>query len=65
MKTFISWILWCILMGAIVYSGNLIQKHRCYRAYANFDPEYVGMITGCMITVDEQRVPSSNFRMTL
>lgn len=60
-KTILIFIFTC----AALLCANYIRETHCMRAYANFEPEYVGFITGCMITVDEQRVPSSNFRMTL
>ena len=50
---------------AVVFFCNEMTKRRCYSAYAQFQPEYVGMITGCMITVDEQQVPANSLRMTL
>lgn len=58
-------ILFFILTCVALLCANYIRATHCVRAYVNFDPEYVGMITGCMITVDEQRVPAGNFRMTL
>ena len=54
-----------VIATAIVLFCNKMTERKCYRAYANFQPEYVGMITGCMITVDEQRVPAESLRMTL
>lgn len=41
------------------------DKKRCYTRYADFQPEYVGWVSGCMVTVDEQRVPASSVRMTM
>ena len=75
-KAIKEWVWWngaeimsVITIAAILIGGvaalNEMNKRHCYRAYAAFDPEYVGMATGCMITVDEQRVPSDAFRMTL
>jgi hypothetical protein len=54
-----------VAAAAVVFFCNEMTKRRCYSAYAQFQPEYVGMITGCMITVDEQRVPANSLRMTL
>lgn len=53
------------IVAGLLYGGNIMAKRRCYSAYAQFSPEYVGFITGCMITVDEQRVPAKTLRMTL
>ena len=75
-KTIKNWVSWysqeitaivvlIVAATAIVLLCNKMTERKCYRAYANFQPEYVGMITGCMITVDEQRVPADSLRMTL
>lgn len=45
--------------------GYHFDKKTCYTKYADYQPEYVGWATGCMITVDEQRVPADSLRMTL
>lgn len=59
-------IIFCLLgICACVWGIYEIEKRHCYSAYANFAPEFVGAITGCMITVDEQRVPAESLRMTL
>ena len=58
-------VLYFILACAGLMAINYVRQTHCERAYANYQPEYVGAITGCMITVDEERVPASNFRMTL
>ena len=52
------------IVGA-VYGINVLEKRHCFSAYAQFGPEYPDFITGCMITVDEQRVPAKTLRMTL
>lgn len=54
-----------MVCAAVLFVGNFATKQKCYKAYAQFNPEYVGFITGCMITVDEQRVPASALRMTI
>lgn len=53
------------LIGGVAYLGYHFDKKTCYTRYAQFQPEYVGWATGCMITVDEQRVPASSLRMTI
>lgn len=72
-KNWVSWysqeitaiVVILVAATAIVLFCNKMTERKCYRAYAQFNPEYVGMITGCMITVDEQRVPADSLRMTL
>lgn len=63
---------WCIfivgcvvVVGGICYLLNRIDRKECYSRYAEFQPEYVGAITGCMITVDDQRIPADALRMTI
>ena len=41
------------------------ESKACYNKYAAYQPEYVGLITGCMITVDEQRMPADSLRLTM
>jgi len=51
---------------AIIFGGAyLIDKKTCYSKYAAYQPEYVGLITGCMITADEQRIPAESLRVTM
>lgn len=72
-KEWVSWyaqeitavVILIVAATASVLFCNKMTERKCYRAYAQFNPEYVGMITGCMITVDEQRVPADSLRMTL
>lgn len=53
------------LFGCIAWLGYHFDKKICYTRYADYQPEYVGWATGCMVTVDEQRVPAESLRMTL
>lgn len=53
------------LIGGIMRLDYHFDKKICYTKYADYQPEYVGWTTGCMITVDEQRVPADSLRMTL
>lgn len=54
-----------MVCAVVLFVGNFTAKQKCHKAYAQFNPEYVGFVTGCMITVDEQRVPSSALRMAI
>lgn len=50
----------------IMFGGAyLLDKKTCYGKFAAYQPEYVGLVTGCMITVDEQRVPAESLRVTM
>lgn len=53
-----------IIIGLCYFAGR-IERKKCYARYADFQPEYVGHVTGCMITVDEQRVPANTLRMAI
>jgi hypothetical protein len=61
----VGWAALIMIPTLIFIIGTTVEKRHCYRAYAQFNPEYVGFTTGCMITVDEQRVPADSLRMTL
>ena len=53
------------VVAVIVGGAFLFERKACYSKYAAYQPEYVGLTTGCMITVDEQRVPIETLRMTM
>lgn len=53
------------VVAIIIGGGFLVERKACYNKYAAYQPEYVGLTTGCMITVDEQRVPAESLRMTM
>lgn len=61
----VGWAALIMIPTLIFIIGSTVEKRHCYRAYAQFNPEYVGFTTGCMITVDEQRVPADSLRMTM
>lgn len=52
------------MLFALLYGIYRLEKASCLRQFAEFNPEFT-VIGGCMITVDEQRLPSDSFRMTL
>lgn len=52
------------LLCALVYGIYRLERASCMRQFAEFNPEFT-VVGGCMITVDEQRVPASSFRMTM
>lgn len=63
---------WCIflvcfivIIAALLRTVAKVERKKCHTRYADFQPEYVDAMTGCMITVDEQRVPAESLRMTL
>ena len=55
----------CSVFAGIVYGLYRMNRYGCHSRYAQYNPEYVGFITGCMITADEQRVPADSLRLTM
>ena len=49
----------CLILFAIY----LIEKKQCYTKYNNFQPEYVGVITGCMVQYKGKTVPIESLRV--
>lgn len=63
--TYSCFVLFCVAITAgLIWLATAIDRVQCYRSYAQFSPEYVGIITGCMIIVDGQRVPAQSLRIT-
>lgn len=63
-------ILWVVaivvaLCVGIAYIGYHFDKKVCYTRFKDYQPEYVGWATGCMITADEQRIPAESLRVTM
>ena len=54
-----------LFIFTMVFGAYVIDKNACYGKYAAYQPEYVGLTTGCMITVDEQRIPAESLRITM
>lgn len=50
-------------IGGIMRLDYHFDKKTCYTKYAEFQPEYVGWATGCMIKVDDQVVPAQSLRV--
>lgn len=41
----------------------LMDKKQCYTKYSDFKPEYVGVITGCMVKYNGKTVPVESLRV--
>lgn len=65
---FLGWFIKGVFFGgmlfALLYGMYRLERASCLRQFAGFNPEFT-VVGRCMITVDEQRVPSDSFRMTL
>lgn len=48
---------------AVLFSREVDRKS-CLSKYADFQPEYHGMITGCLIRVGDKTVPIESLRLT-
>lgn len=65
--------LWCwlgALVGGIaaVFVGlcfliNAMERERCLTRYADFQPEYHGFVTGCLVQYNGKTVPASSLRV--
>lgn len=61
---------WCRLIGMIVGSVamlvlivSLLDKSACLSKYADFQPEYRGVITGCLVQYNGKTVPAESLRV--
>lgn len=55
-----------VLIGIIslmFFGAYLMDKKQCYTKYNDFQPEYVGMITGCMVQYNGKTVPVESLRV--
>lgn len=64
-RTIVSVALIGLALFGCIYSIYRIERHACYTRYKNYQPEFVGVITGCMITIDDQRIPADALRMAI
>lgn len=63
-KEFIVMITGVIGVICLMYFGAyLIDKKQCYTKYNDFQPEYVGIITGCMVQYNGKTVPVESLRV--
>lgn len=51
------------LICLMVFGVYLIHKKQCYTKYNDFQPEYVGIITGCMVQYNGKTVPVESLRV--
>lgn len=54
-----------VLVSGLGYLAYKLDKKACYSQYGQYQPEYVGVTTGCMIIVDDQRIPAHNLRVNM
>lgn len=51
------------LICLMFFGVYLIDKKQCYTKYSDFQPEYVGIITGCMVQYNGKTVPVESLRV--
>ena len=47
----------------ISFGAYFIDKKQCYTKYNDFQPEYVGIITGCMVQYNGKTFPVESLRV--
>lgn len=64
------WYLIGALVGIIVaftvglfFLINTMERKGCLTRYADFQPEYHGIVTGCLVQYNGKTVPSSSLRV--
>lgn len=53
-----------LLLGVCFIPAYFIDKSSCYSRYASFEPEYRGLVTGCMVNYDGKLIPAEALRIT-
>ena len=59
----ILFVIFCIV-GWVAFDWYS-ERQQCYNAYSQFEPEYVGYATGCVISVDVLRVPAKVLQVSV
>lgn len=60
---------WTYIIGLIgliclmFFGVYLVDKKQCYTKYNDFQPEYVDIITGCMVQYNGKTVPVESLRV--
>ncbi len=63
-KTFAYYIMFVFFVVVfIIGCMYVIDKKACLSKYRDFNPEYVGLITGCMVEYNGKTVPSESLRV--
>lgn len=47
----------------VFFGAYMTDKKQCYTKYNDFQPEYVGVITGCMVQYNGKTVPVESLRV--
>lgn len=53
---------YAFVMLALVGCGIAIERESCLSKYADFQPEYHGIITGCLVQHNGKTVPAESLR---
>lgn len=53
-----------LVVGICLIPAYFIDKSSCYSRYASFEPEYRGLVTGCMVNYDGKLIPAETLRIT-
>lgn len=53
-----------IIVAELVVLINLLEKEKCLTKYSEFQPEYHGLITGCLVQYNGKTIPTETLRIT-
>ena len=52
-----------VALAVLVLTVRILDKKACLSRYADFQPEYHGMITGCLVQYNGKTVPVEALRV--
>lgn len=53
-----------IVVGCLLVLMNSLEREKCLTKYSEFQPEYHGLITGCLVQYNGKTVPTETLRIT-
>ena len=59
----VIFLIMCVFTGIALFCGYHISKDACYSKYADFEPEYHGLVTGCLVQYNGKTVPVESLRV--
>lgn len=60
---FVSVGVFVAFIAMLVFGIYSADKKQCYTKYLDFQPEYKGMITGCMVKYNGKTIPVESLRV--
>ena len=53
-----------IIVAGLLVLLNFLEREKCLTKYSEFQSEYHGLITGCLVQYNGKTVPSETLRIT-